>query len=106
MSAGMRRDWSRSARVTPDVPWLFLRSGRVAAMCGRFRSHRSEMMPDISRRLLAPSATPDDAVAEGDGGMAGGESVGHALRPARLVDFVGQRQARENLRVFIDAARA
>jgi len=63
------------------------------------------MMPDTS--LFAPSATPDDAAAEDGGGMGGGgESVGHALRPARLVDFVGQRQARENLRVFIDAARA
>jgi Holliday junction DNA helicase RuvB len=60
------------------------------------------MMPDT--RLLAPSATPDDAAAED--GSRGGGSVGHALRPARLVDFVGQRQARENLRVFIDAARA
>jgi Holliday junction DNA helicase RuvB len=29
-----------------------------------------------------------------------------SLRPRRLADFVGQRQARENLSVFIDAARA
>ena len=29
-----------------------------------------------------------------------------SLRPRRLADFVGQQQARENLSVFIDAARA
>lgn len=28
-----------------------------------------------------------------------------SLRPARLEDFIGQRQARENLKVFIEAAR-
>lgn len=38
----------------------------------------------------------DPSVAEG------GEA---ALRPARLVDFVGQRQVRENLGVFVEAAR-
>jgi holliday junction DNA helicase RuvB len=47
-------------------------------------------------RLLDPVA----ADASEDAGAAG-----HALRPTRLADFVGQRQARENLRVFIDAAR-
>ncbi len=39
----------------------------------------------------------DPSVAEG------GEA---ALRPARLVDFVGQKQVRENLAVFVEAARA
>src|SRR6188474_965016 len=29
-----------------------------------------------------------------------------ALRPKRLADFVGQQQARENLSIFIDAAKA
>ena len=29
-----------------------------------------------------------------------------SLRPKRLADFVGQQQARENLSVFIDAAKA
>ncbi|MGA7428708.1 MAG: Holliday junction branch migration DNA helicase RuvB, partial [Rhodoplanes sp.] len=29
-----------------------------------------------------------------------------SLRPQRLVDFIGQAQARANLRVFIEAARA
>jgi holliday junction DNA helicase RuvB len=49
-------------------------------------------------RLLDPAA--GNAAAEDAAGTAG-----HALRPTRLADFVGQRRARENLRVFIDAAR-
>ncbi|MGQ5702088.1 Holliday junction branch migration DNA helicase RuvB [Sandaracinobacteroides sp. A072] len=43
-------------------------------------------------RLMTPRATREDADA--------------ALRPRSLADFVGQKAARENLRVFIDAARA
>ena len=43
-------------------------------------------------RLLAPQRIPDDLDA--------------ALRPKSLDDFVGQKAARENLRVFIGAARA
>jgi Holliday junction DNA helicase RuvB len=35
----------------------------------------------------------------------GEAGLDRALRPVSLADFVGQRQARENLRVFIDAAR-
>ena len=34
------------------------------------------------------------------------DSLEVSLRPKRLVDFVGQQQARENLSVFIDAAKA
>ena len=34
------------------------------------------------------------------------EDVDAALRPKTLDEFVGQRSARENLRVFIDAARS
>jgi Holliday junction DNA helicase RuvB len=33
------------------------------------------------------------------------EDLDASLRPARLDDFIGQRQARENLKVFIEAAR-
>ena len=33
------------------------------------------------------------------------EDVDAALRPKTLDEFVGQKSARENLRVFIDAAR-
>ncbi len=29
----------------------------------------------------------------------------HALRPKRLADFVGQKQLKDNLGVFIEAAR-
>ena len=43
-------------------------------------------------RLLSPARRPDD--------------VDAALRPKSLDDFVGQRAARENLRVFIAAAKA
>ena len=43
-------------------------------------------------RLLSPDAAPDD----------GAESK---IRPQTLDDFVGQAKARENLRIFIDAAR-
>jgi Holliday junction DNA helicase RuvB len=42
-------------------------------------------------RLITPDRTPDD--------------IDAALRPKTLGDFVGQRAARDNLRVFIDAAR-
>ncbi|WP_420606845.1 Holliday junction branch migration DNA helicase RuvB [Novosphingopyxis sp.] len=42
--------------------------------------------------LLSPERQPDDPDA--------------ALRPKTLDEFVGQRQARENLRVFIEAAKA
>src|ERR1700749_3169602 len=44
-------------------------------------------------RLVAPERSEDDALEA-------------SLRPKRLADFVGQQQARENLSVFIDAAKA
>src|ERR1700740_1729692 len=44
-------------------------------------------------RLVTPERSEDDAL----------ES---SLRPKTLADFVGQQQARSNLKVFIDAARA
>jgi len=43
-------------------------------------------------RLIAPLGKPED--------------IDAALRPKHLDEFVGQRAARENLRVFIEAARA
>ena len=42
--------------------------------------------------LLTASRTPED--------------VDAALRPKSLDDFVGQKAARENLRIFIAAAKA
>ncbi|WP_033922260.1 Holliday junction branch migration DNA helicase RuvB [Sphingomonas sp. 37zxx] len=48
-------------------------------------------MTDIDR-ILTPLRKPDD--------------VDAALRPKSLDDFVGQKGARENLRVFIEAARS
>ena len=44
-------------------------------------------------RLVTPVRSEDDTLEA-------------SLRPKRLVDFVGQHQARENLSVFIDAAKA
>ncbi|HTY66387.1 MAG TPA: Holliday junction branch migration DNA helicase RuvB [Alphaproteobacteria bacterium] len=49
-------------------------------------------MTDIPARKVAPEFT------EGDASEA-------SLRPLALDDFIGQRQARENLRVFVQAAR-
>jgi Holliday junction DNA helicase RuvB len=46
-----------------------------------------------SSRLVAPERSEDDALET-------------SLRPKRLADFVGQQQARENLSVFIQAAKA
>ncbi|HEY1876994.1 MAG TPA: Holliday junction branch migration DNA helicase RuvB, partial [Rhizomicrobium sp.] len=48
------------------------------------------MSPD---RLVTPERNEDD-------------TLDVSLRPKRLADFVGQQQARENLSVFIDAAKA
>ena len=50
-------------------------------------------MSDADDRLLSSDAMP-------------GDSVELSLRPLSLSDFTGQRQARENLGVFIQAARA
>ncbi|HJT42202.1 MAG TPA: Holliday junction branch migration DNA helicase RuvB [Rhizomicrobium sp.] len=44
-------------------------------------------------RLVTPERSQDDTLEA-------------SLRPKRLADFVGQQQARENLSVFIDAAKA
>ncbi|MEM7651782.1 MAG: Holliday junction branch migration DNA helicase RuvB [Pseudomonadota bacterium] len=41
-----------------------------------------------------------------DGEAAPGDSADAALRPQSLDDFVGQKQVRENLKIFIAAARA
>ena len=51
-------------------------------------------MSPTPRRLVTAERRDDDAAAEG------------SLRPQRLTEFVGQQQARSNLSVFIEAARA
>ncbi len=53
----------------------------------------SDKRPPAPERMVAPARAADD----------GAES---SLRPLTLGDFVGQQQVRENLRIFIDAARA
>ncbi len=50
-------------------------------------------MSDVEERLVAGSET-------------GGDTLDHGLRPQTLGDFIGQEQARANLQVFIEAARA
>jgi Holliday junction DNA helicase RuvB len=60
----------------------------------------------MSRRAkpaAPPAEAPDRVVAPAHGEEDVAES---SLRPLTLAEFVGQRQVRENLRVFIDAARA
>ncbi|HWD28268.1 MAG TPA: Holliday junction branch migration DNA helicase RuvB [Rhizomicrobium sp.] len=52
----------------------------------------SKNKPDADR-LVTPERTEDD-------------SLEASLRPKRLADFVGQQQARENLSIFIQAAKA
>jgi Holliday junction DNA helicase RuvB len=48
--------------------------------------------PDLDR-LVAPARAEED-------------SLEASMRPKRLAEFVGQKQARENLAIFIEAARA
>ena len=50
------------------------------------------MEPDPT---LRPAPQPEDIAPDGD----------RALRPQTLDDFVGQQEARANLRVFIESAR-
>lgn len=50
-------------------------------------------MSDVEERLVA-------------GGETGGDTLDHGLRPQTLGEFIGQEQARANLQVFIEAARA
>src|SRR5678816_250208 len=50
-------------------------------------------MSPVKNENLAPERSEDDTLEA-------------SLRPKRLADFVGQQQARENLSIFIDAAKA
>jgi Holliday junction DNA helicase RuvB len=53
----------------------------------------AEPKPAANERLISPSMREDDELEV-------------SLRPKRLAEFVGQAQARENLSVFIEAAKA
>src|SRR6187431_836393 len=48
---------------------------------------------DMTERLTSPAVSPDDAKSDA------------LLRPRKLEEFVGQTELKENLRVFIDAAK-
>ena len=52
---------------------------------------------------MAEPAYKDDRLIDGE---RKGEDADAALRPKRLDDFVGQPSAKDNLRVFVQAARA
>ena len=48
---------------------------------------------DFENRMVAPEYTPEDAEVE------------NPLRPKRLTEYIGQDKVKENLSVFIEAAR-
>src|SRR5262245_11077136 len=84
---------TRSVRCFPTCPsW-----GRTASPCATRSSWRwrceLRAMSTPPRRLVSPDRRDED-VTEG------------SLRPQHLAEFVGQSQARSNLSVFIEAARA
>jgi len=56
-----------------------------------------EFETDFENRIVSASFTPADALEEG------GEE--NALRPKYLSDYVGQEKVKENLKVFIEAAK-
>ncbi len=53
--------------------------------------HQKDM--DLENRIVAPDYTRDDSEVE------------NTLRPKTLAEYIGQEKAKENLRVFIEAAR-
>jgi holliday junction DNA helicase RuvB len=69
--------------LRPDSAW-------IPAFAGMTKEATHRLVTDVAR-LTTPERRPED--------------VDAALRPKTLDDFVGQKAARENLRVFIDAAR-
>ena len=56
-------------------------------------ARREQAAPRGQNRLIAPERGEEDALEA-------------SLRPRRLAEFVGQAQARENLSIFIQAAKA
>ena len=48
---------------------------------------------DFENRMVDPAYNPEDAAVE------------NPLRPRRLSDYIGQEKVKENLAVFIEAAR-
>ncbi len=65
-------------------------------------AERNDAAGDTSGdRMVAPSASADETGSQPTSG-----SADLALRPERLDDFVGQPGLRDNLRVFVEAARA
>src|SRR5438874_3126904 len=83
-----------SSSPAPTARW-----SPASANCCRTNTAASARCEDTSlsptpRRLVTAERRDDDDAAEG------------SLRPQRLTEFVGQQQARSNLSVFIEAARA
>src|SRR5207248_11191908 len=83
-----------SSSPAPTARW-----SPASANCCRTNTAASARCEDTSlsptpRRLVTAERRDDDEAADG------------SLRPQRLAEFVGQQQARSNLSVFIEAARA
>src|SRR5262245_2076121 len=87
------------ATPASSCPAPMARWSPVSANCCRTNTAASARCEETSlsptpRRLVTAEHRDDDDAAEG------------SLRPQRLAEFVGQQQARSNLSVFIEAARA
>ncbi len=54
----------------------------------------------------APKAPPPERLVEREANASDPESLEQSIRPLQLDDFIGQQAARQNLRVFIQAAKA
>ena len=50
--------------------------------------------PSLEERLLTAELRPED------------DTLERTLRPGKLDDFIGQEKLKDNLRIFIEAARA
>ena len=53
----------------------------------------NEFEYDFENRMTAPEYTPED------------EDIENSLRPKQLTDYIGQEKAKENLSVYIEAAK-
>lgn len=57
-------------------------------------SNRQQQRGQLEERMMVPAARPEEAVQE------------QTFRPQRLDDYIGQQRVKENMNIFITAARA
>jgi hypothetical protein len=86
-------DYDRNARVIVPGPNGRCRADRRAAAEQIQPRARDLSVSTTPRRLVSAERRDDDAAET-------------SLRPQRLSEFIGQQQARANLSIFIEAARA